>query len=274
MGGVGAAHHPLAALLVPQPDLAGPGARLDLIQRPAPTAAGTPGRARPGAEALAEVVGADRPRQPAQRPLIAHHHLAHRPFVHHGVTTQRPDPIPMPRQSSPMTPKEPEPPTGSGGIGREARWRPHRWRPLSLVTGGSGASARRLSLAWSQVGGLRSLLSLLDVELDGLALLQGLQPAGLYRAEMDEYILALLGADEAVALVGVEPLDGATCHDRLPPSRRQAPSMVRRRTGTPQPAPCPPVLPCSHWPVRHHLPHGWPVQQPQGPTGHRLRQVR
>jgi hypothetical protein len=55
MGGVGAARHPLAALLVPQPDLAGPGARLDRIQRPAPAAAGAPRRARPGAEALAEV---------------------------------------------------------------------------------------------------------------------------------------------------------------------------------------------------------------------------
>jgi hypothetical protein len=68
MDGVGAAHDPLAALLVPQPDLAGPGQGLTLIQRPAPAAAGAPRRAGPGAEALAEVVRADRPRQPAQRP--------------------------------------------------------------------------------------------------------------------------------------------------------------------------------------------------------------
>src|SRR5215218_5317130 len=102
------------------------------------------------------------------------------------------------------------------------------------LAGGSGASAWRLSLAWSQVGGLGSLASLLDVELDGLALLQGLQPAGLHRADVHEHVLALVGLDEAVAPVRVEPLDGATCHDRLPPSRwRQAPSMVRRRTGTP-----------------------------------------
>jgi hypothetical protein len=33
---------------------------------------------------------------------------------------QRPAPIRMLRASSAMTPKEPEPPTGSGGIGQEA----------------------------------------------------------------------------------------------------------------------------------------------------------
>src|SRR5215218_5334773 len=102
-----------------------------------------------------------------------------------------------------------------------------------VVGGGSGASARRLSLAWSQVGGLGSFASLLDVKLDGLALLQGLQSAGLHRADVHEHILALLGTDEAVAPVGVEPLDRASCHDRLPPSRRQAPPIVRRRKGTP-----------------------------------------
>jgi hypothetical protein len=40
MGGVGAAHDPLAALLVPQPDMTEPGARLDFSQRPTPAAAG------------------------------------------------------------------------------------------------------------------------------------------------------------------------------------------------------------------------------------------
>ena len=53
---------------------------LDRIQRPAPAAAGAPRRARPGTEALAEVDWADRPRQPAQRPLVAHHHLARQPL--------------------------------------------------------------------------------------------------------------------------------------------------------------------------------------------------
>jgi hypothetical protein len=70
------------------------------------------------------------------------------------------------------------------------------------VAGGSGVSARRACLPWSHVGGLKSLSSLLDVELDGLALLQGLQPAGLHRDDVHEYIFALLGSDEAVALLG------------------------------------------------------------------------
>ena len=64
---------------------------LDRIQRPAPAAARAPRRARPGAEALAEVDWADRPRQPAQRPLVAHHHLARRPlpFTMESPTTAR-----------------------------------------------------------------------------------------------------------------------------------------------------------------------------------------
>ena len=87
MSGVGAAHDPLPALLVPQPNLGGPGARLDLVQRPAPAADGAPRRAGPRAEALAEVVRADRPFQTAQRPLIAPQHPAHRPFRSHHAGT-------------------------------------------------------------------------------------------------------------------------------------------------------------------------------------------
>jgi hypothetical protein len=41
--------------------------------------------------------------------------------------------------------------------------------------------------------------SLLDVELDRLAFPQGLQPAGLHRADVHEHVLALLGAAMAVA---------------------------------------------------------------------------
>src|SRR4029453_18747499 len=89
---------------------------------------------------------------------------------------------------------------------------------------GSGASARRARracLPWPQIGGLGALSALLDVELDRLTVLQGLQPAGLHRGDVHEHVLALLGSDEAVAPVGIEPLDGAACHDRLPPSQRQ-----------------------------------------------------
>ena len=89
-----------------------------------------------------------------------------------------------------MTPKQPAPPTGSGGIGQKAEPEETSVESTHLVTIGSGASARRSCLPWSQVGGVRSLSSVLDVELDELALLQGLQPAGLHRADVHRYILA------------------------------------------------------------------------------------
>src|SRR5215203_2142808 len=132
------------------------------------------------------------------------------------------------------------------------------------LAGGSGASAWRLSLAWSQVGGLGSLASLLDVELDGLALLQGLQPAGLHRADVHEYILALLGSDEAVAPVGVEPLDRATCHDGCllcdAKHARSYPAAEARHAGA-----SPSLMPCSHRPGAAAMsPDGRSVQQPQG----------
>jgi hypothetical protein len=75
-----------------------------------------------------------------------------------------------------MTPKQPAPPTGSGGIGQKAEPEETSVESTHLATIGSGASARRSCLPWSQVGGVRSLSSVLDVELDELALLQGLQP--------------------------------------------------------------------------------------------------
>ncbi len=43
-----------------------------------------------------------------------------------------------------------------------------------------------VAVTWVTIGGLGSLSSLLDVELDGLAFLQRLQPAGLQRADVHE----------------------------------------------------------------------------------------
>src|SRR5919198_2381293 len=57
----------------------------------------------------------------------------------------------------------------------------------------------------SHVGGLGFPLALLDVDLDLLPLLQRAVPAGLDGAEVHEDVLALLGADEAIPLVSVEP---------------------------------------------------------------------
>jgi hypothetical protein len=115
--------------------------------------------ARPGAEALAEVVRADRPRQPAQRPLVAHHHPAHRPF---RSTIQSPcnDRLRSPRCVSHRRrrPRSPGRRPARVASARRQNRRRHRWSPLtSGDPGGSGASARRACLPGSQVGGLRSL---------------------------------------------------------------------------------------------------------------------
>src|SRR5262249_23098236 len=60
--------------------------------------------------------------------------------------------------------------------------------------------------------GLPALGSLYDVELHGLAFLQRTESVRLDGGEMHEYILAVLAADEAVALRVVEPLHGTLFH--------------------------------------------------------------
>ncbi|EGJ76514.1 putative cold shock protein [Streptomyces sp. Tu6071] len=59
---------------------------------------------------------------------------------------------------------------------------------------------------------LRALLALRDLELDPLTLLQGAVTVHLDRAVVDEYIRTTVDRDEAVALLRVEPLDGALSH--------------------------------------------------------------
>jgi hypothetical protein len=75
--------------------------------------------------------------------------------IHHGVTRNGPVRR-MPRESSPMTPKQPAPPTGSGGIGQKAEPEETSVESTHLATIGGGVSARRTCLPWSQVGGVRS----------------------------------------------------------------------------------------------------------------------
>src|SRR4029453_16528196 len=60
-----------------------------------------------------------------------------------------------------------------------------------------------------------ALLALGDVELDGLAFQRTVALDG---ADVHEHVVAVLGLDEAVALVGVEPLDGPNRHAACPPS--------------------------------------------------------
>ena len=54
-----------------------------------------------------------------------------------------------------------------------------------------------------------------DVELDALALVEGLVAVALDVGEVDEHIVALLTGDEAEALLGVEELHGACSQSSL-----------------------------------------------------------
>src|SRR5262245_28396293 len=64
--------------------------------------------------------------------------------------------------------------------------------------------------------GLWALLALRDLKLDSLPVIQRLVAVHLDRGEVDEYVLPSVDRDEAVALLAVEPLDGALCHGALP----------------------------------------------------------
>src|SRR5689334_11394733 len=67
------------------------------------------------------------------------------------------------------------------------------------------------------LGGLRTLLALLDVERHALALVEALVSVGLDRGVVHEHVrAATVGSEEAVALLAVEPLDGALCHSCSP----------------------------------------------------------
>src|SRR3984885_8852873 len=66
--------------------------------------------------------------------------------------------------------------------------------------------------------GLLSPVALRDLELDPLALFKAAVPICLDRGEMDEDVLATVDGDKAVALVRVEPLDGALSHSKQLPN--------------------------------------------------------
>jgi hypothetical protein len=63
--------------------------------------------------------------------------------------------------------------------------------------------------------GLRPLLTLGDLELDALILLEAAVAVGLDRAVVDEDVRSVVDLDEAVALFAVEPLHDALSHDVL-----------------------------------------------------------
>src|SRR5262249_24541784 len=67
------------------------------------------------------------------------------------------------------------------------------------------------------LGCLRAFLALLDVERDALALIQAAVTAALDRGVVHEHVRATtVRTEEAVALLAVEPLDGALCHSCSP----------------------------------------------------------
>src|SRR6266487_2883642 len=72
-----------------------------------------------------------------------------------------------------------------------------------------------LALQQPHVGGLGALRPRRDVKLDDLPLVERAVAVGLDRAEMHEDVLAGLGRDEPVALLGVEPLYGSS-HETCP----------------------------------------------------------
>src|SRR3954462_12439598 len=74
---------------------------------------------------------------------------------------------------------------------------------------------RMAELRLGNVGGLRSLLPLDNLELDAIAFGERLEAAALDGAEVDEDIRPPLAGDEAVAFGVIEPLHGTleTCHE-------------------------------------------------------------
>src|SRR3954466_15937352 len=71
---------------------------------------------------------------------------------------------------------------------------------------------------------LLTLAALCNVELDALALVEGLVSVTLDCGEVNEHVFALLAGDEAVTLFGIEELDRTLCHyilvsDTRPPDQ-------------------------------------------------------
>src|SRR5699024_1202138 len=91
--------------------------------------------------------------------------------------------------------------------------RPPTRREAPTAHGGGLAEIDRNFSDRADVLGLRALLSLADLELDALVLLERLEARALDGGVVDEEVGGtVLRGDEPVALLRVEPLDGALCH--------------------------------------------------------------
>ena len=71
-----------------------------------------------------------------------------------------------------------------------------------------------LLLLLYDVGSLGAFLAVYDVERYLLTLVKSLEALALNCAEVDEYVLAVVYGDEAVAFALVEPFDSSLCHEK------------------------------------------------------------
>src|SRR5579872_1377819 len=86
----------------------------------------------------------------------------------------------------------------------------------------------RCSADLADVGRVRALGAGGHLEFDLVVLLEVLEAAAVDRAEVHEDVRSVLLADEAEALVSVEPFDGAGAHVRSLLSCRTRTSCIRR----------------------------------------------
>src|SRR3990170_6698570 len=89
------------------------------------------------------------------------------------------------------------------------------------------ARGRRSRSKRVDVGRLLAFRAVHDLELDRLALVQGLEALALDRGEVDEHVLPGLARDEPVALLVAEPLHGALLCQRTPPGAWARGSVAR-----------------------------------------------
>src|SRR6185437_14286862 len=93
------------------------------------------------------------------------------------------------------------------------------WLPRAGARPATWALARRFDLGDDcDLLGLLSPVALRDLELDPLTLFEGAVTVRLDRREVDENVLATVDGDKAVALVRVEPFDGALSHSKQLPN--------------------------------------------------------
>src|SRR5690349_4596677 len=91
----------------------------------------------------------------------------------------------------------------------------HAMDPPRLAAGPSWFSKSRLDQP--NVRGLGSLLSLRNLEFDLLVLFEVAISLSLDGRVVHEHVGAILLGDEAIPLLGAEPLHGASCHKQSPP---------------------------------------------------------